>query len=225
MNKRFDKRTIVEVLKNVTFSIQEGEFVCVIGPSGSGKSTLLYLLGALDKPSSGEIVIDQQNIAQMDEKQRSTLRQEKLGFVFQFHFLLPEFNALENVALPQLLKKVPEKEAYTKAKDLLTRVGLSHRFEHTPAQLSGGEQQRVAIARALVHQPRLVLADEPTGNLDTDNTRQIVSILKELNQERKQTIIVVTHDLSIAREADRVIYLVDGQIQDNLPTELVNFTI
>lgn len=213
LTKSFGKHTITHVLQQVSLSIQTGEFVSIIGPSGSGKSTLLYLLGALEHPSSGDIILGQQAYSQCSENQLTQLRQQKIGFVFQFHFLLPEFNALENVLLPARLAQRPLKEAQKQALALLERVGLSHRLHHRPTELSGGEKQRVAIARALINQPQLLLADEPTGNLDTENTQQIFDLLHELNLNLSQTIVMVTHNLELAARTHRQIHLVDGKVQ------------
>lgn len=212
LTKSFGKHTITHVLQQVSITINTGEFVSIVGPSGSGKSTLLYLLGALEHPSSGDIILGQQAFSQCSESQLTQLRQQKIGFVFQFHFLLPEFSALENVLLPARLAQRPLKEAQKQALALLERVGLSHRLHHRPTELSGGEKQRVAIARALINQPQLLLADEPTGNLDTENTQQIFALLHELNSNLSQTIVMVTHNLELAARTHRQIHLVDGKV-------------
>lgn len=212
VSKYFEKPVPTPILKDVSLSICQGEFVAIVGPSGSGKSTLLYLLGALDTPSEGLIRIGTENVATVSEKQRTLLRQRKVGFVFQFHFLLSEFSALENVALPGLLGTKPPEQVWQLAKELLDKVGLSHRLNHLPSQLSGGEQQRVAMARALIQQPCILLADEPTGNLDSDNSETVFALLKTLNRTENQAIVMVTHNMALAKQADRMIQLVDGQV-------------
>lgn len=213
LSKSFGQQTVTHVLQNVSLSIEKGELVSIVGPSGSGKSTLLYLLGALDRPTSGEIVLDKQTFSACTEAQLTLLRQQKMGFVFQSHFLLPEFTALENVLLPALLAQCSLKDAQQQAQILLERVGLTHRLQHRPSELSGGEKQRVAIARALINQPQLLLADEPTGNLDTENTQEVFGLIQDLNQERQQTVIMVTHNLELAAQTHRQIHLIDGKIQ------------
>lgn len=200
-----------EILKNISLDIQAGEFVSIMGPSGSGKTTLLYLLGALDRPSSGEIKINGQAISNLKENQRSRLRQKELGFVFQFHFLLPELTALENVAIAAMLAGLSKPQAEKQAQDLLERVGLSHRLQHRPGELSGGEQQRIAIARALINKPRIMLADEPTGNLDSDNTENVFGLLQEVNCKEGLAIILVTHNQELAQRSSRQIQIKDGE--------------
>lgn len=197
------------VLENINLNIQEGEFVSLCGKSGSGKSTLLYILSSLDSASSGEVVMDGQKLSTITPKQLHTLRNEKIGFVFQFHYLLPELTALENVLMPTFKKKIDKKK---EAIDLLTQVGLKDKLNRLPKQLSGGEQQRVAIARALIMNPQYLFADEPTGNLDSNNGEKIMAILKEINQEKKTTIVMVTHDPDFAEMANRKITLSDGKI-------------
>ena len=204
-----------EVLKDVSLSIHRQEMVSIMGPSGSGKTTLLYLMGALDRPSSGEIYIENQAISTLKDKARTRLRQSHLGFVFQFHFLLPELNACENVAIAAMLAGVPRSDAEQRARELLERVEMSHRLSHRPGELSGGEQQRVAIARALINRPKLVLADEPTGNLDTENTERVLDLLKELNQHDGHTIVLVTHNRNLAARANRQIWIQDGKLAEN----------
>ena len=209
-----DKTSNLEVLKNIDFRVGEGEFLAIQGPSGAGKSTLLHILGALDKPSSGEVYFEGESIYRLDEQQRSNFRNRKVGFVFQFFHLLPELNALENVLLPSILKSwVAGKRNADFAKILLEKLGLSQRLLHRPHALSGGEQQRVAIARALINKPRLLLCDEPTGNLDSENGKNILRLLVDLNRNEKVTIVMVTHDKDIASGASRVIYLKDGIIR------------
>ena len=202
----------VEVLNGINLSIQIGERIAVIGASGSGKSTLLHLLGGLDKPSAGEVVIAGQNISQLNESQKSRFRNKHLGFVYQFHHLLPEFTALENVAMPLLIggKSVPE--CKTIAAEMLDKVQLSHRVQHKPGELSGGERQRAAIARALVTNPQCVLADEPTGNLDTNTANNVYEMMLDLNQSLKTSFLVVTHDIDLAKKMDKVYSLEDGKL-------------
>jgi lipoprotein-releasing system ATP-binding protein len=201
-----------QVLKNIDISIAPGEFVSIMGPSGSGKTTLLYLLGALDQPTSGRILLNGIDMAGLKDDERSALRQQHLGFVFQFHYLLPELNALENVAIAALLAGHLRTETEDRARELLCEMGLEHRLTHRPAELSGGEQQRVAIARALMNRPQLILADEPTGNLDTENTQRIFEILNRLNQKENLAIVLVTHNAELAALTHRQIYLRDGAL-------------
>lgn len=208
-----------EVLKGVSLEIAPAEFVAITGPSGSGKTTLLYLLGALDTPSKGEIYLDNTAISSLKDPARDRLRQRTLGFVFQFHFLLPELSALENVAISAMLAGVARPEAESRARGLLEQVQMSHRLGHRPGELSGGEQQRVAIARALVNEPRLILADEPTGNLDSENTQRVFELLQSLNREKQLAVILVTHNDELARLSHREIHLRDGQIIDKVALE------
>ncbi|MCX8143518.1 MAG: ABC transporter ATP-binding protein [Bacteroidia bacterium] len=204
-----------EILKGISLQIKASEVVSLVGPSGAGKSTLLSILGTLDKPTSGKVFIDNQEIAKMNEKKLAAFRNANIGFVFQFHHLLPEFTALENVFIPALIKGEKLKEAENRAKKLLDRVGLSHRYHHKPSELSGGEQQRVAIARALINHPKVVFADEPTGNLDSHNAEALHQLFFELRQEFQQTFVIVTHNEHLAQLADRTIHIVDGKIVDN----------
>lgn len=206
----------VEVLKGIDLTIAKGDRVAIIGPSGSGKSTLLHLMGGLDRPTSGEVYISNVNWQKIGEKQRCQLRNQRLGFVYQFHHLLPEFTAVENVAMPLLLSGMTVKNAEQQAADMLEHVGLKHRTEHKPAQLSGGERQRVAIARALVHQPHCVLADEPTGNLDQTTASKVFDLMLDLNKQMNTALVIVTHDQQIAQRMDRVLVLHEGtlSIQD-----------
>ncbi len=203
----------VNVLSQVNFQIEVGERIAIVGPSGSGKSTLLHLLGGLDKPTSGQILIRGQDWQSLSEKKRCITRNQSLGFVYQFHHLLPEFSALENVALPLMMGRSTIKEALSKAEDMLTQVGLKHRMTHKPAQLSGGERQRVAIARALVHRPACVFADEPTGNLDQHTAQQVFNLMLELNQSRKTALVIVTHDKTLASKMDKILTLQDGKLK------------
>ncbi|MEM1539715.1 MAG: ABC transporter ATP-binding protein [Thermoproteota archaeon] len=206
-------KVTVQALRGVSFVVKEGEFLAVLGPSGSGKSTLLHLIGCLDRPDEGEIIIEGRNVLELSDDELADLRLKRIGFVFQFFNLLPRLTALENVELPLMLAGVSDKESREEAKKLLELVGLGERLNHRPSELSGGEQQRVAIARALINNPKLILADEPTGNLDTKSGWEIVNLMRRLNEEMKQTFIVVTHDPQIAEVADRIIYLKDGLIE------------
>jgi putative ABC transport system ATP-binding protein len=204
----------VTALDHVNINIHDGEFVAIMGPSGCGKSTLLHLLGGLDTPSDGKVVIDGTSIAEMSDDKLTELRRRCIGFVFQFFNLIPVLSAIENAALPVTLEGIKPVEAATKAKEWLGRFGLADRSSNRPDQLSGGEQQRVAIARALVAEPSLILADEPTGNLDTRSGDEIASLLRNVSKEYDRTIVMVTHDPRIAAYADRIIFLKDGKVVD-----------
>ena len=204
---------LVEVLRGVDLNVEAGEFVALRGASGAGKSTLLHLLGGLDRPNHGEIHFRSQSLAALTDNELAKLRVAHVGHIFQAYHLLPELDALENVALPARVARLDAAEAERRARDLLKRVGLEHRLEHRPAELSGGEQQRVAIARALVNQPALILADEPTGNLDSQTGEEILNLLCELRAERNATLVIATHDSRVATRAPRVVELVDGALR------------
>lgn len=202
--------TMVKALDNVSFSVEKGEFVAIIGPSGSGKSTLLHILGGVDVPTSGSVVINQTDISNLDETALAIFRRRQIGLIYQFYNLIPILTVQENLTLPLLLdgRKPDKKQIDTLAK----RLGLENRLDHLPNQLSGGQQQRVSIGRALVNNPALMLADEPTGNLDSENSKEIISLLRQFNKEFNQTVIIITHDEKIANSADRVITIEDGKI-------------
>lgn len=202
----------LHVVNGVNLSIQAGEIVTIVGESGAGKSTLLQLLGTLDKPDSGEVVINGTNIATLKSKSLAQFRNQQLGFVFQFHQLLPEFSALENAMMPGLIAKQSKKATESRGKELLSYLGLQDRFHHKPSQLSGGEQQRVAIARALFNQPKVIFADEPSGNLDSQNAQLIHEYFVKLRNDFGQTFVVVTHNMAMAEISDRVLKMQDGQL-------------
>lgn len=209
-----DVSTSVEVLKQVDFSIKQSDRIAIIGPSGSGKSTLLHLLGGLDNPSSGEVLMQGMSWQKLSENKRCAVRNKQLGFIYQFHHLLPEFTAVENVAMPLLLANAHITDAREKAMTILDKVGLANRATHKPAQLSGGERQRVAIARALVHQPHCVLADEPTGNLDNATAVKIIELMLDLNQHLKTALVIVTHDQNLASRMDKVLTIQNGVLSE-----------
>jgi lipoprotein-releasing system ATP-binding protein len=204
--------TWLDVLEGVSLEVSSGEMLAVVGPSGSGKSTLLYLIAALERPDRGTLQFNGRDVFQLSDLEQAEFRNRHVGFVFQFHHLLPELTALENVMLPGLIARRMRREIMAEATSLLTTMGLAERMEHRPGELSGGEQQRVAIARALVNHPDLVLADEPTGNLDRQSGEAIQELLRSLNQERKQTFIVVTHNEVFAKALDRTVRLIDGKL-------------
>ena len=206
-----DGKSTVDVIKGLSLQVNQGEFVSIVGSSGSGKSTLLHILGGLDSPTQGSVNLNGKPFDRLDETERGYLRNEHLGFVYQFHHLLPEFTALENVAMPLMLRKDVEfKKAKAQAEYLLERVGLTHRLTHQPGELSGGERQRVALARALVTQPKLMMADEPTGNLDRKTAKSIFELLRDLRQEFNMAMLIVTHDEQLAKSADRILHMQDG---------------
>ncbi|SCQ19626.1 ABC transporter ATP-binding protein [Tannerella forsythia] len=209
IRKRFDK---LEILKGIDLTIDAGEIVAIVGPSGAGKTTLLQIIGTLDKPDIGTLLIEGIEPFRLNEKQMADFRNRHIGFVFQFHQLLPEFTALENVMIPALIARQPTSAAEKRAKELLDFLKLSDRIKHKPAELSGGEKQRVAVARALVNRPSVILADEPSGSLDTQNKEELHALFFDLRNEMGQTFVIVTHDEQLATQADRIIHMKDGQI-------------
>jgi len=204
---------ILDVLKGVDLEIYEGEIVALIGPSGSGKSTLLHILGALDRPDKGSVNLDSVKVFSLNDKELAHLRNRTVGFVFQFHHLMPEFSALENVMMPKLIAGEGIKSIENKAIELLDEVGLKDRKDHKPGELSGGEQQRVAVARALINDPKIVIADEPSGNLDRSTAESLHNLILELNRNRNQTFVLATHNLELAQRANRIFKLKDGQVE------------
>lgn len=204
----------LEVLKNLSMEVQQSEIIAIVGKSGSGKSTLLHILGTLDTPDSGEVHLDGSQIIGMSAKEISKVRNEKIGFIFQFHHLLNEFTAVENVIIPALVQNVKRSIAINKAEGLLSYLGLSERLNHKPAQLSGGEQQRVAVARALINDPKIIFADEPTGNLDDSTSEELFDLIQKLRDDYKQTFVIVTHSKDIANKCDRILTLNNKDISD-----------
>ena len=202
----------LKVLKDVNVKINKGEIVSIVGKSGTGKSTLLHILGSLDIPDAGEIIIANNNLGEMTQKQLAAFRNEKIGFIFQFHHLLAEFNALENVCIPAFIKGADKKSAESKAKELLSYLGLSDRMDHKPTELSGGEQQRVAIARALINSPSIVFADEPTGNLDNETSDEMHNLFLSLRKDFHHTFVIVTHNADLASMSDRKLEMIDGKL-------------
>jgi ABC-type lipoprotein export system ATPase subunit len=211
-NYTLGKRSL-EVLRGVDLDVARGEFLALRGASGAGKSTLLHLIGGLDLPNAGEIFFDGQNLVAFSERRLTEFRNRRVGFIFQAYHLLPELTALENVCLPARMARISSAQTERRGRDLLSRVGLKDRVEHKPSELSGGEQQRVTIARALINAPELVLADEPTGNLDSKTGGEIIELLKNLRAEKNTTLVIATHDAKVAANAERVIELADGRIQ------------
>ncbi|MEM5799525.1 MAG: ABC transporter ATP-binding protein [Candidatus Aenigmatarchaeota archaeon] len=203
------KENELKVLRGINLEIKEGEYASIVGPSGSGKSTLMHIMGCLDRPTRGKVIIDRQDVSKLNDDQLAKIRREKIGFIFQQFYLIPVLNALENVKIPMNLNNYKKNDKEERAKELLRQVDLAHRMYNFPNQLSGGEMQRVAIARALANNPKIILADEPTGNLDTKRGEEIINLLEKLNKEGK-TIIIVTHDLNIAKRAKRKIMIKDG---------------
>jgi lipoprotein-releasing system ATP-binding protein len=215
VQKNFQQGPVtLDVLRGINVAINAAERLAIVGASGSGKTTLLQILGGLDRPTSGQVLVDGRDIHSLTERERGELRNHALGFVYQFHHLLPEFSALENVAMPLLVRRMKTSEAKERARAILTRVGLSGRLDHRPHQLSGGERQRAAVARALVTEPKVVLADEPTGNLDGKNAEQVFELMLELNRERQTSLVVVTHDLRIAARMDRALEIEGGMLRE-----------
>lgn len=209
---RVSKTESLKVLKGIDTEIYEGEVITIVGPSGAGKSTLLHLIGTLDKPTSGEIIFDGENISKLSSNDMARFRNTRIGFIFQFHHLLPEFTATENVCIAAMISGKSLKSVEGKAKELLSEVGLGHRLEHKPSELSGGEAQRVAIARALINSPKVVLADEPTGNLDTKNSDEVMHLIFDLRKKYNQTFVIVTHNEKFAERTDRTLKMLDGRI-------------
>ncbi|MGD9931561.1 MAG: ABC transporter ATP-binding protein [Mangrovibacterium sp.] len=204
----------MQVLKGIDLEIPQGKLYSIVGPSGAGKTTLLQILGTLSQPDTGSVQIKDRQVFSLSERQLAAFRNQEIGFVFQFHYLLPEFNALENVCIPAFIAKKSKKEAEEKAKELLNFLGLGHRLTHKPAELSGGERQRVAVARALINDPAVIMADEPSGNLDTKNREDLHDLFFGLRDRFNQTLVIVTHDENFARQSDKIIRMKDGRIEE-----------
>ncbi|MDE6324689.1 MAG: ABC transporter ATP-binding protein [Duncaniella sp.] len=202
----------LQVLHDINLSIGDGEFVSIVGPSGAGKTTLLQIIGSLERPDSGIVAYDGEDIVAMKEERRARFRNRNIGFVFQFHQLLPEFTINENVAMPAMIGGKSRRESMARAAEILTRMGLADRLDHRPSQLSGGERQRAAVARALINDPKVILADEPSGSLDSQNRRELYDLFFKLRQDTGMTFVIVTHDESLAADSDRIIHMKDGQI-------------
>jgi lipoprotein-releasing system ATP-binding protein len=213
LKKTFSKNGVeINVIKGIDIDIYEGDFITIMGPSGAGKSTFLHILGTLDKPSEGDIFFRDRNVKEFTEDEESRFRNEKVGFVFQFYHLLQDFNVIENITMPLLIKRLSPAEALSKAENFLEIMGLKHRRDHKPGELSGGEQQRVAIARALVNEPEIILADEPTGNLDRKTGKEVLDYLLSVNERLSSTLILVTHDPEIGSIGERKLKMVDGEL-------------
>ncbi|HIE59807.1 MAG TPA: ABC transporter ATP-binding protein [Persephonella sp.] len=212
-----NKKEKVKALKGINFSLNKGQMIAIMGPSGSGKSTFLHILGTIDTPTEGKVYINNEDVFSLNEKRLAKLRNKEIGFVFQFHHLLPEFTALENVALAYLIYNKSKKEAFEKAKEILVNLGLKDRLNHKPSELSGGQQQRVAIARAIINKPSIIIADEPTGNLDTKNSKKVMEIFKHLNEKYNVSIVIATHDVNIAKYCQSIYYMEDGLIFSKSP--------
>jgi len=207
------KDTSLTVIQGVSLSINAGEIIAIIGPSGAGKSTLVHILGLLDRPTGGDVLFDGKKVTSLKDEEISILRNQNIGFVFQFHHLLPEFTALENTVMPALIAGTTMKQATARGKSLLEEVGLTERMNHKPSELSGGEQQRVAVARALMNSPKIIFADEPSGNLDSENAKKLHDLIFDLRKKYNQSFVIVTHNTELAAAADRIITIVDGKIR------------
>lgn len=204
----------LEVLRGIDLDVQRGEVMSIVGPSGAGKTTLLQIVGTLDRPDSGEVMFDGENILRLNDNKQAAFRNANIGFVFQFHQLLPEFTVLENVAMPALIGGRPRTEAYSRAKELIDYLGLGSRMDHKPMQLSGGERQRAAVARALINRPSVILADEPSGSLDSRNREELHKLFFDLRRDMGQTFVIVTHDEALAGQCDRIVHMSDGKITE-----------